>query len=598
MSALRATLERASEACAAGRLEAAAEALRGAWRDSRDPSLAGYYELLLADLRRSSASPRLAGDDPGARALAWRELAERDRGLVRALPVLVDEPFHPDLPELERLRLLSRWTPDPLLAAALARRLRLPLVDRDQPGAAQIAVETIRLLAAQRDPRQLQTLETLARAPGMPSTSRRQLRGAIASLEATPIRRLRAEHRATLAGIDARARAQRARDVRGAELLAAIHADPDADAPRLVYADWLSSLGDPRGEFITLQVERAGAGAGTRASERERALLRRHVDAWTGELHGVLGRDGRVFERGFLASASIEASRVEGELLDAGAWTTLHTLDGHVPDALALRGRLAKLRTLYGFLDLDRFTSLRAAGHLASVERFEATLEPHAIERFDTPLAVRALLVRHASPPVLAALVRSPLAAELDELGLFYLPRELRAQGINNWSSDHRDYPTLATRLALLDELSRAVARVRLLDLRTARASRPVGCELTLTRGEAGQLSRARLDVHAPPASSREPIAAALAGVLDDLGPRLTRVTLGEVELGRHDRAALVELLAAACAPGCAVVDGAEPEAQGSSAGGSGGGGGGLGGPGSAGGGGGAASSAGGAGSP
>ncbi|HEU0037622.1 MAG TPA: TIGR02996 domain-containing protein [Kofleriaceae bacterium] len=42
-----------------------------------------------------------------------------------------------------------------------------------------------------------------------------------------------------------------------AELLAAILADPDDDAPRLVYADWLSERGDPRGAQIVAACELA-----------------------------------------------------------------------------------------------------------------------------------------------------------------------------------------------------------------------------------------------------------------------------------------------------------------------------------------------------
>jgi uncharacterized protein (TIGR02996 family) len=37
-------------------------------------------------------------------------------------------------------------------------------------------------------------------------------------------------------------------------LLAAIHAEPRDDMPRLVYADWLDEHDDPRGEFIRLHV--------------------------------------------------------------------------------------------------------------------------------------------------------------------------------------------------------------------------------------------------------------------------------------------------------------------------------------------------------
>lgn len=38
-------------------------------------------------------------------------------------------------------------------------------------------------------------------------------------------------------------------------LLAAIAAAPDDDAPRLVYADWLEERGDPRAEYVRLEVE-------------------------------------------------------------------------------------------------------------------------------------------------------------------------------------------------------------------------------------------------------------------------------------------------------------------------------------------------------
>lgn len=38
------------------------------------------------------------------------------------------------------------------------------------------------------------------------------------------------------------------------ELLAAIVQAPDDDAPRLVFADWLSERGDPRGEQIAVEV--------------------------------------------------------------------------------------------------------------------------------------------------------------------------------------------------------------------------------------------------------------------------------------------------------------------------------------------------------
>lgn len=69
-----------------------------------------------------------------------------------------------------------------------------------------------------------------------------------------------------------------------AALLAAIRADPGADTPRLVYADWLDDHGDTaRAEFIRLQVSRARAKRRVKAAEsidREIVLARKHWRTW------------------------------------------------------------------------------------------------------------------------------------------------------------------------------------------------------------------------------------------------------------------------------------------------------------------------------
>lgn len=72
-----------------------------------------------------------------------------------------------------------------------------------------------------------------------------------------------------------------------AQLLAAIAASPDDDAPRLVYADALSAAGDVRGEFIALQCRLAANSdddARRRLRVRENQLL---------EAHGAQGRFSR-----------------------------------------------------------------------------------------------------------------------------------------------------------------------------------------------------------------------------------------------------------------------------------------------------------------
>ncbi|MDQ3297523.1 MAG: TIGR02996 domain-containing protein [Myxococcota bacterium] len=59
-----------------------------------------------------------------------------------------------------------------------------------------------------------------------------------------------------------------------ADLLAAISADPDDEAPQLVIADWLLASGDPRGELIILDHhDRTVAGGLTDPDAIERLLL-------------------------------------------------------------------------------------------------------------------------------------------------------------------------------------------------------------------------------------------------------------------------------------------------------------------------------------
>jgi len=77
---------------------------------------------------------------------------------------------------------------------------------------------------------------------------------------------------------------------------------PDDDVPRLILADWLTDHGDPRGEFVHLQVRRARLGEADPEADvlyrRERELLRRHALDWLGPLADFAS--GWSFERGFV----------------------------------------------------------------------------------------------------------------------------------------------------------------------------------------------------------------------------------------------------------------------------------------------------------
>jgi uncharacterized protein (TIGR02996 family) len=118
----------------------------------------------------------------------------------------------------------------------------------------------------------------------------------------------------------------------GHELLRAVLAAPDDDAPRLVYADWLSERGDPRGEFIQTQCVLAANATAPRHEElrtRERELLATHGNRWLHALGlggagvaaestvmeprdlALVRRQIVLFKRGFVDAAKLNFSTYE-----------------------------------------------------------------------------------------------------------------------------------------------------------------------------------------------------------------------------------------------------------------------------------------------
>jgi uncharacterized protein (TIGR02996 family) len=79
-----------------------------------------------------------------------------------------------------------------------------------------------------------------------------------------------------------------------ADFLRPIFADPDADGPRLVYADWREQCGDSaRAEFIRVQCALAALPEDERERhplrEREQELIRRHRSEWLQSFIRLLG---------------------------------------------------------------------------------------------------------------------------------------------------------------------------------------------------------------------------------------------------------------------------------------------------------------------
>jgi uncharacterized protein (TIGR02996 family) len=90
----------------------------------------------------------------------------------------------------------------------------------------------------------------------------------------------------------------------------AIRAQPEDDAPRLAYADWLRERGDPRGELIDAQVrwDRANQNLDLAAMQphgvRSWQVQRQHEQAWMAPLF-ALGLNHYSFRRGFVETGGI-----------------------------------------------------------------------------------------------------------------------------------------------------------------------------------------------------------------------------------------------------------------------------------------------------
>jgi uncharacterized protein (TIGR02996 family) len=109
-------------------------------------------------------------------------------------------------------------------------------------------------------------------------------------------------------------------------LLEAIYDRLDDDAPRAVYADWLTEQGDLRGEFITLQLMPAEARTAKHV-QRERFLAAQHRDAIVGPLARVL--TGVELERGLPVRGTLQLpdEATWDEVCAWRAWSTIEELD-------------------------------------------------------------------------------------------------------------------------------------------------------------------------------------------------------------------------------------------------------------------------------
>ncbi len=154
--------------------------------------------------------------------------------------------------------------------------------------------------------------------------------------------------------------------------------DPRDEGRRAVLADALQSTGDPRGEFIALQVAIDEGRADASAEKRAKALLDQHIDSWSGGLPAV-ERASREFRRGFLVAVSFKPdSEHLPQSLERNEWRTIERLNInylgiHAAHVGALMKRMPCLRAMLFNQELSKSDTVRFGGTFPTVKLISAT---------------------------------------------------------------------------------------------------------------------------------------------------------------------------------------------------------------------------------
>jgi uncharacterized protein (TIGR02996 family) len=191
------------------------------------------------------------------------------------------------------------------------------------------------------------------------------------------------------------------------ELLAAVLAAPEEDAPRLVYADWLMERGDPRGEYIGLMVQAARLDRWDPARVELEQQARR---VFGGRRKDERETTHRFYERGFVSEVYMngEQLRERPELLARWPVVSLklwRVANGDVP-LLARQRWAARLRRL----------------ELYCVWQEASTVPAELTDALGGSLRrLRGLHISESNTALAGAVVALP---ELDELGLHNLTEE------------------------------------------------------------------------------------------------------------------------------------------------------------------------------
>lgn len=272
-----------------------------AWRASWSPQLAELATKLEGDAPPIELDTLLQA----ARAKKLATLARTSTDLTRGSVLAAFRVFAANAHPSQLYVALEGWkltTPDPRVAALCLELLTEKRAAREVTHV--LSRSLVECLARHGDSASATRLKALLE-DRVHRARQRSMRRAVAALDARVARPVDSERLAELmqgvAPPTPRASPSRVKD--GDALLQAIYDQPDDDAPRLAWADWLTEAGDPLGEFIVLQINRARGKVSATARKREKDLLFQLRARLLGELADVVTLTSLEFSRGFLSVA-------------------------------------------------------------------------------------------------------------------------------------------------------------------------------------------------------------------------------------------------------------------------------------------------------
>lgn len=300
-----------------------------AWRELRHPRLAELIDRVSARLLEGQKP--IKGKSVPARVKAVIEACATKNPLDVGRVLAAEWPgtWQHALPMLVAILTLPD---DPRVARELARQVDLTRYETWT--SAQFYRPLFRRLNELGDARQLPLLEAqLARTkshyyqrdmrPLEEHAAEVHRKLVVAPLSAAQLRSIEAME-AAYAGSAAREKTIRRS---GDELIEAVYANPDELGAKVVYGDWLTENGDPRGELISLQL----AAPSEKSERRQAALIKKHWKKWLGPLADWFPHPPR-FEAGFPVSGRIEdpsyraAEDAFQKLLARREWCTFRSL--------------------------------------------------------------------------------------------------------------------------------------------------------------------------------------------------------------------------------------------------------------------------------